>query len=158
MAAHARLSPFFVSSRRRHTRCYRDWSSDVCSSDLRRADQVITDSAGIRSELLALGQSPENISVIYNPLDFSLIDRLKEKVVDIKRPFLLFAGRLNRQKNIPLLLNVFSKLATSYDLMLVVLGKGAEFENLMDLVHALNLVDRVIFKGFSENPYKYMHR
>src|SRR5207245_4966812 len=24
----------FISSRRRHTRCYRDWSSDVCSSDL----------------------------------------------------------------------------------------------------------------------------
>src|SRR5207245_4562774 len=24
---------FFFSSRRRHTRCYRDWSSDVCSSD-----------------------------------------------------------------------------------------------------------------------------
>src|SRR2546429_7852085 len=27
---------FFFSSRRRHTRCSRDWSSDVCSSDLRR--------------------------------------------------------------------------------------------------------------------------
>src|SRR5207245_4904392 len=26
--------PFFFSSRRRHTRCYRHWSSDVCSSDL----------------------------------------------------------------------------------------------------------------------------
>src|SRR5207245_690028 len=26
---------FFFSSRRRHTRCYRDWSSDVCSSDLK---------------------------------------------------------------------------------------------------------------------------
>src|SRR5207245_5551432 len=25
---------FFFASRRRHTRCYRDWSSDVCSSDL----------------------------------------------------------------------------------------------------------------------------
>src|SRR6266542_1873689 len=25
---------FFFSSRRRHTSCYRDWSSDVCSSDL----------------------------------------------------------------------------------------------------------------------------
>src|SRR5207245_8119473 len=25
---------FFFSSRRRHTRCYREWSSDVCSSDL----------------------------------------------------------------------------------------------------------------------------
>src|SRR2546429_9982544 len=28
-------SSFFFSSRRRHTRCSRDWSSDVCSSDLR---------------------------------------------------------------------------------------------------------------------------
>src|SRR5687768_3671876 len=27
-------SYFFFSSRRRHTRCSRDWSSDVCSSDL----------------------------------------------------------------------------------------------------------------------------
>src|SRR5205814_6761101 len=27
---------FFFSSRRRHTRCLSDWSSDVCSSDLRQ--------------------------------------------------------------------------------------------------------------------------
>src|SRR5690606_40840229 len=27
-------APFFFSSRRRHTRFSRDWSSDVCSSDL----------------------------------------------------------------------------------------------------------------------------
>src|SRR5690554_7318635 len=29
---------FFFSSRRRHTRCGRDWSSDVCSSDLDMLD------------------------------------------------------------------------------------------------------------------------
>src|SRR2546422_7209773 len=29
---------FFFSSRRRHTRCSRDWSSDVCSSDLLGVD------------------------------------------------------------------------------------------------------------------------
>src|SRR5256884_2228478 len=39
MASGIRLSlalsrVFFFSSRRRHTRCSRDWSSDVCSSDL----------------------------------------------------------------------------------------------------------------------------
>src|SRR3712207_7799965 len=28
---------FFFSSRRRHTRYWRDWSSDVCSSDLLKA-------------------------------------------------------------------------------------------------------------------------
>src|SRR2546429_2619174 len=30
----SQLYCFFFSSRRRHTRCSRDWSSDVCSSDL----------------------------------------------------------------------------------------------------------------------------
>src|SRR5690606_40376824 len=30
------LLTFFISSRRRHTRSSRDWSSDVCSSDLGR--------------------------------------------------------------------------------------------------------------------------
>src|SRR5262245_65649183 len=28
------MTLFFLSSRRRHTRCLSDWSSDVCSSDL----------------------------------------------------------------------------------------------------------------------------
>src|SRR2546422_10954812 len=37
---------FFFSSRRRHTRCSRDWSSDVCSSDL---DRTETDAAGRRA-------------------------------------------------------------------------------------------------------------
>src|SRR3712207_8347694 len=36
---------FFFSSRRRHTRYWRDWSSDVCSSDLSRidADDLVRD-------------------------------------------------------------------------------------------------------------------
>src|SRR2546422_4535437 len=37
---------FFFSSRRRHTRCSRDWSSDVCSSDLL---------AGCAIEMMATG-------------------------------------------------------------------------------------------------------
>src|SRR2546422_8846514 len=32
---------FFFSSRRRHTRCSRDWSSDVCSSDLTLARSLV---------------------------------------------------------------------------------------------------------------------
>src|SRR3989449_5602568 len=36
---------FFFSSRRRHTRCSRDWSSDVCSSDLGKdaAEKILHD-------------------------------------------------------------------------------------------------------------------
>src|SRR5215471_20846436 len=32
---------FFFSSRRRHTRSLRDWSSDVCSSDLKECGRLI---------------------------------------------------------------------------------------------------------------------
>src|SRR5690606_40715658 len=34
---------FFFSSRRRHTRFSRDWSSDVCSSDLPVAARLVQD-------------------------------------------------------------------------------------------------------------------
>src|SRR3712207_7752736 len=32
---------FFFSSRRRHTRYWRDWSSDVCSSDLSKSAHAL---------------------------------------------------------------------------------------------------------------------
>src|SRR3712207_7054582 len=51
------ISFFFFSSRRRHTRYWRDWSSDVCSSDLlqseREADYRIVELTGSPS---AIGQ------------------------------------------------------------------------------------------------------
>src|SRR5207245_3469711 len=40
-------SLYFFSSRRRHTRCYRDWSSDVCSSDLENFRHVPDSRSGL---------------------------------------------------------------------------------------------------------------
>src|SRR5436853_7327208 len=49
---------FFFSSRRRHTRCLSDWSSDVCSSDLLLAVQL--ENSGIRHRLdKQIRQSPD---------------------------------------------------------------------------------------------------
>src|SRR6266542_4784725 len=42
------MARFFFSSRRRHTRCYRDWSSDVCSSDLgQRGALAVAEASGL---------------------------------------------------------------------------------------------------------------
>src|SRR2546429_3283292 len=45
---------FFFSSRRRHTRCSRDWSSDVCSSDLPEGDLELTLRARVEGDSLTL--------------------------------------------------------------------------------------------------------
>src|SRR2546422_11000227 len=51
---------FFFSSRRRHTRCSRDWSSDVCSSDLLLLIAFLVYSAvgGARDMLIVLLSIP----------------------------------------------------------------------------------------------------
>src|SRR5699024_11285025 len=43
------VNVFFFSSRRRHTRSKRDWSSDVCSSDLGRDPRDHAGISGLRS-------------------------------------------------------------------------------------------------------------
>src|SRR5690606_41032835 len=44
----------FFSSRRRHTRFSRDWSSDVCSSDLQEGETVLVHAASGGVGLLAV--------------------------------------------------------------------------------------------------------
>src|SRR5207245_8091063 len=53
------VSFFFFSSRRRHTRCYRDWSSDVCSSDLDLTGPVVVGKIGddLRMDYTAVGDT-----------------------------------------------------------------------------------------------------
>src|SRR3712207_458660 len=46
---------FFFSSRRRHTRYWRDWSSDVCSSDLARALDLVERRVGVAEQVVLEG-------------------------------------------------------------------------------------------------------
>src|SRR2546422_6075094 len=53
--AYVRSCLFFFSSRRRHTRCSRDWSSDVCSSDLKDFNVPLLNSEQMYQALRSLG-------------------------------------------------------------------------------------------------------
>src|SRR2546429_4319901 len=72
---------FFFSSRRRHTRCSRDWSSDVCSSDLKiKVLHAIGPNVGLGTRIGAVaevGALSEYRSV--KPLSQPLIERTDRK-------------------------------------------------------------------------------
>src|SRR3989449_6981544 len=85
---------FFFSSRRRHTRCSRDWSSDVCSSDLTRQR--------FRMALDFAGESVRDVDAVIENLDprrpapkllFLAVDSSREVLLQRK---LLEADRLSQ--------------------------------------------------------------
>src|SRR5690606_40577021 len=61
---------FFFSSRRRHTRFSRDWSSDVCSSDL--AETLRDDLGGIMVSVS--GKVADRHLCVGNPLAYQFFD------------------------------------------------------------------------------------
>src|SRR5699024_11460658 len=60
---------FFFSSRRRHTRSKRDWSSDVCSSDLEIALVI-----GEPAYRVTLAQAWDHVAYVTASNDFGMYD------------------------------------------------------------------------------------
>src|SRR2546422_4528929 len=87
---------FFFSSRRRHTRCSRDWSSDVCSSDLTDHVEVnvvvgIDEVAGARPVFLDPGVDAE--SPLPTRRERNPPTAVREQLATRARPRLCAAGR-----------------------------------------------------------------
>src|SRR5437899_5325655 len=55
---------FFFSSRRRHTRCLSDWSSDVCSSDLAGPSPSLSVCPSVPGLVPPLGILPDWLSIL----------------------------------------------------------------------------------------------
>src|SRR5436853_1373113 len=86
---------FFFSSRRRHTRCLSDWSSDVCSSDL---------DAGVIDKLAA---GPVDVVSVHLPAMTAQtyqkimgVDRFTEVIENIRR---FVTRRQELRRSVPLI-------------------------------------------------------
>src|SRR6476620_12646480 len=94
----------FFSSRRRHTRYWRDWSSDVCSSDLAEAPcdrqaRMFMRGAGGLAEDPATGSATVAAAALFAELDATRDGELKLTVgqgFDMGRPSLLLT-RVRKQ-------------------------------------------------------------
>jgi glycosyltransferase involved in cell wall biosynthesis len=66
---------------------------------------------------------------------------------------ILYVGRLSPEKNIPSLIKAFSAICKDYvETVLVLVGDGAERDNLCNLTTKLGVTEKVIFAGKLEGP------
>lgn len=124
-----------------------------------KAKHVICVSNGIRDFVKAkTNNSALSISTIYNPFDIEKIKQLslEKPVYKLPQDYILFIGRLEKQKNIPLLLDSVSKMKAN--IPLVIIGEGSLEVKLKQQAVKLGISDKVLFFPFCLNPYSIMRK
>jgi glycosyltransferase involved in cell wall biosynthesis len=129
-----------------------------------KADLIIVVSEEIKKDLINNYYiNPNKIKVIYNSYDIENIQRLAEEEMEdeykniFKKPVIITAGRLNKQKGQWHLIRAFAKVQeTIPDAKLVILGEGELEQYLKNLSKDSGLEEDVHFLGFKENPFKYI--
>jgi len=118
--------------------------------------KVVTVSKGVQDELInRYNVNTETLSTIYNPIDFEAIHSKMNEKVDEKK-YILFCGRFNEAKRPEHAIELFYSQGLYKDYKLMMIGTG-ELEPLVkEKIKKYNITDRVILKGWCDNPYKYM--
>ena len=131
------------------------------------AAHTATVSDGLAGELASTAGIPrERITTIHNPLVLpSPADRGRgpvhpwlDAVGPASPPVVLAAGRLEPQKNFPLLIRAFRRVRSRRPVRLVVLGAGSQRARLEHLVDRLGLRDAVSLPGWTAHPHACMAR
>lgn len=101
--------------------------------------------------------APAVQTVIFNPFDFSAIKNAAvEPVPYPPKSYLLHIGRFHAVKRHDRLLRAYALSGLTYPLVL--LGEGSEESKrkLQVLAGELRITDKVIFRGFDSNPYRWI--
>ncbi len=130
------------------------------------ADGIVVVSKGVREDMAKLTKIPaERIKVIHNPsvVRADIIRRANEPLDhpwfgEGKPPVLVAVGRLEPQKDYPMLIEAFARVRINRDARLIILGEGREREGLEALIKARGLENDVRLEGFVSNPQAYVAR
>lgn len=134
---------------------------------LRLANRIIAVSEDLRSMLITEGIAEDRISVLPNavpvPENDSGRHRFRTDVrdeLDVADDELVvgYLGRLSEEKGIRFLVEAVSLLIreTDFNLRLLIVGDGPEYQELQDLAEALGLSDRVALVGFQAEPQRWL--
>lgn len=130
------------------------------------ANGIVVVSQGVRDDMAELTNIPrERITVIYNPsvVGAEVAEKAQAPLdhpwfTPEQPPVLLAVGRLQVQKDYPMLLRAFAQVRQARPVRLLILGEGKERPMLEALIDELGLGQDVSLPGFVSNPYAYMAR
>jgi glycosyltransferase involved in cell wall biosynthesis len=126
---------------------------------------AVSEGVAAENEVL-LGLAPGAFTVIRNGIDRDRLARLRTTdpgdgfsttFATLPRPIVLGIGRLEAQKNFPLLVEAFARAAPDEG-SLVILGEGSLRERLQEDIHDQGLSARVHMPGRLDNPLWYLDR
>lgn len=109
--------------------------------------------------------SQKDLLVIYNPVDFRLIEQLsRENIENISQYknkddiVFITVGRLSPEKRFDRLIDSFKYCldTSNKNLKLWIVGSGVLENELKQQAEKLGIAKDVIFMGFQDNPYKFM--
>lgn len=131
----------------------------------RWADTVIPVSQGVAADLTHLAPGlAGHIRVLPNPTVTEEVHRLAAEPLDHpwfvagQPPVILGVGRFTPRKDFRTLVQAFARVRAQRPCRLVLLGDGAERDNLLALGEELGVAGDMDLPGFAENPYAYMAR
>lgn len=126
----------------------------------KKAHKIVTVATKINSKIISdYSYSPSKIQTIHNPVDIDYIDACSNEPFEIEYEYIIGIGSMGHSN-----VKQFDKLIESYSrstlpkkgIRLVILGDGVMKKELELKVKKLDIGNNVVFKGFVENPYKFM--
>ena len=126
------------------------WGMDVL---YHKVDHVINQCKAMEKDLLQIYPNLSGkTSFIYNPVNTEVEEFSKNNNVIKSENYLLYVGRLEKEKAVHFSIEAFSKLNQLYpNLRLRIIGKGSQEKNLKNFAQELNILDKIDFEGFTEN-------
>ncbi len=139
-----RLESFVIASAWKH-----------CLWTMGRINDV-TSPTQIAANLLTNVGLKKPVRVVSNGIDLEIFHASRKNGEDLytrygipnDQPILLSVCRLDKEKNVDLIIRAFAKASQKISATLVIAGNGAERKNLEKLVDVLGLRKRIVFSGF----------
>ncbi len=124
-----------------------------------KADSIITVSYSMKEHLISLGYPQEKINVVWNGCDteeyklenvnWKLVEELKEKYkIKESEKIIFFVGRLTFVKGVENLVSGFPLVLKEFpNTKLIILGKGEEYNDIIELLKRFNIEDKVVIRS-----------